>query len=316
MPSFVAGPREPKMLIGKNGRLAHPVAMMMRQARGKVPVDRVVDGLAAETDRALRAALAGRRVLIAYGLIGDLLAAMRRLGVDYMASQAGWLRDRILADPQVVPLPTAAPVVDNAARLAIVLASDPRPAVVIAHSKGGLDTLAALMNPAARERCAAFIAIQSPFYGSPIADVLAAASPLRATVTGSLRLLRAGSGLGLRDLTTAARQTWMRENALQLAMLVEHIPLVCCATAVSEATVGPDRRYLALARWMERQGYGPNDGMVPVSSALLPGAQHVILGGGHRGTVSKGRGRDPIGRLRGLLKLALLETMPAQKRAG
>jgi hypothetical protein len=233
-----------------------------------------------------------------------------------MASQAGWLRDCILADPQVVPLPTAAPVVDNAARLAAVLASDPRPAVVIAHSKGGLDTLAALMNPVARERCAAFIAIQSPFYGSPIADVLAAASPLRATVTGSLRLLRAGSGLGLRDLTTAARQAWMRENALQLAMLVEHIPLVCCATAVSEATIGPDRRYLALARWMERQGYGPNDGMVPVSSALLPGAHHVILGGGHRGTVSKGRGRDPIGRLRGLLKLALLETMPAQKRAG
>jgi hypothetical protein len=240
---------------------------------------------------------------------------MRRLGVDYMASQAAWLRDCMLAEPHVVPLATAAPVVDNAARLGAVLRSDPRPAVVIAHSKGGLDTLAALMDPAARERCAAFIAIQSPFYGSPIADLLAAARPLRVTLSGSLRLLRGGSGQGLRDLTTAARHAWMRENALELAMLVERIPIVCCATAVSEETIGPDRRYLALARWMERQGYGPNDGMVPVASALLPGAQHVILGGGHRGTVSKGRGRDPIGRLRGLLRLALLETAPLQKHA-
>jgi hypothetical protein len=288
---------------------------MIRRARIEAAVDGGGAELPSSTDRALSEALAGRRVLIAYGLIGDLLAAMRRLGVDYMASQAAWLRDCILAEPRVVRLPTAAAVDDNAARLAAVLRGDPRPAVVIAHSKGGLDTLAALMDPAARERCAAFIAIQSPFYGSPIADVLAAASPLRATVSGSLRLLRAGSGAGLRDLTTVSRQSWMRENAVELAMLIERIPVVCCATSVSEATVGPDRRYLALARWMERQGYGPNDGMVPIASALLPGAQHVILGGGHRGTVSKGRGRDPIGRLRGLLSLALLEAAPQKKHA-
>src|SRR5437763_1638316 len=83
---------------------------------------------------------------------------------------------------------------------------------------------------------------------------LAAASPLRVTLAGSLRLLRAGAGAGLRDLTTASRQSWMRANAVELAMLIDRIPIVCCATAVSEETVGPDRRYLALARWMERQG--------------------------------------------------------------
>jgi hypothetical protein len=33
----------------------------------------------------------------------------------------------------------------------------------------------------------------------------------------------------------------------------------------------------------------------------------AVLGGGHRGTVSKGRGRDPVGLLRRLLALALLE---------
>jgi type VI protein secretion system component VasA len=210
-----------------------------------------------------------------------------------------------------VRLPTAAAIADNAARVAAALCRDPRPAVVIAHSKGGLETLAALTDPAAARHCAALVAIQSPFLGSPVADFLVAAAPLRATVSGSLRLLRAGSGAGLRDLTTASRRAWMSAHESQIARLTEHIPIVCCATRVSDSTIGPDRRYLALARWMERQGFGPNDGMVPVSSALLPGARHVVIGGGHRGAVSKGRGRDPVGLLRRLMKLALMEPRAA-----
>jgi hypothetical protein len=281
-------------------------ALARGQGQGEAPPTGAA-GAALAGDRALAQALAGKRVLIAYGLVGELLAAMHRLGVDYMATQAAWLRDGLGADVAVVRLATAAAVADNAARLAATLRRDPRPAVIIAHSKGGLETLAALMDPAAARHCAAFVAIQSPFLGSPVADFLVAAAPLRATVTGSLRLLRAGSGAGLRDLTTSARQAWMRAHAAELARLTENIPIVCCATRVSEATVGPDRRYLALARWMERQGFGPNDGMVPVSSALLPGARHVVQGGGHRGAVSKGRGRDPVGVLRRLLKIALLD---------
>jgi hypothetical protein len=259
------------------------------------------------TDQALARALAGKRVLIAYGLIGERLAAMRRIGVDYMATQAAWLRHEIGAEVAVIRLATSAAIADNAERIAAALRRDGRPAVVVAHSKGGLETLAALMDHRAAQRCAAVIAIQSPFFGSPVADVLVAAAPLRATVAGSLRLLGTGSGAGLRDLTTAARLAWMERHAAEIDHLLGSIPIVCCATELSEATVGPDRRYLALARWIERQGFGPNDGMVSVRSALLPGARHLVLGGGHRGTVSKGRGRDPVGLLRRLLKLALIE---------
>jgi len=268
---------------------------------------------AAATDRSLAQMLEGKRVLIAYGLVGELLAAMHRLGVDYMKSQVTWLRRDLGAEVSVVRLATSSAVADNAHRIAEALGQDERPAVVIAHSKGGLETLTALMNRRAAQRCAAFIAIQSPFLGSPVADFLVAAAPLHATVKGSLRLLRAGSGAGLHDLTTAVRQTWMERHREAIAELMENIPMVCCATAVSKSTIGPDRRYLALARWIERQGFGPNDGMVPISSALLPGARHLVLGGGHRGTVSKGRGRDPVGLLRRLLALALLEATPGPR---
>src|SRR5262249_50038758 len=132
-------------------------------------------------DEALTRALAGKRVLVAYGLIGERLAAMRRLGIGYMATQVAWLKHEIGVGGPVVRLATSGAVADNAQRIAAALRRDPRPAVIIAHSKGGLETLAALMERDAAERCAAFIAIQSPFFGSPVADFLVAAAPLRAT---------------------------------------------------------------------------------------------------------------------------------------
>ena len=120
---------------------------------------RAATGEAAATDRALAEALAGKRVLIAYGLVGELLAAMHRLGVDYMKSQAAWLRRDIGAEVAVVRLRTAAAVADNAQRIAEVLCQDARPAVVIAHSKGGLETLTALIN----RRAAGAARLSSPF---------------------------------------------------------------------------------------------------------------------------------------------------------
>ncbi|MFI5016340.1 MAG: hypothetical protein ACHQHK_00195, partial [Dongiales bacterium] len=76
---------------------------------------------AAATDRALAQILEGKRVLIAYGLVGELLAAMHRFGVDYMKAQATWLRRDIGAEVSVVRLATAAAVADNAHRIAEVL---------------------------------------------------------------------------------------------------------------------------------------------------------------------------------------------------
>ena len=46
----------------------------------------------APEDAPLAAWLAGRRVLVAYGLLGDATAALRHFGVDYMWAQQDWLR--------------------------------------------------------------------------------------------------------------------------------------------------------------------------------------------------------------------------------
>ena len=256
----------------------------------------------APEDAPLAAWLAGRRVLVAYGLLGEAGAALRRVGIDYMWAQQDWLR-AMGAAPEVVRAPTAASVSANAARIRVALLASERPALVVAHSKGGVEALAALLDPAAAARCAGLVAFQSPFLGSPVADAIAGSRPLHGLALAAFRVLRIGDGEGLRDLTTPVRAAWMRDNAGAVAELVERVPVVAAATRLDAAAArGRDRAYGLVARWLERKA-GPNDGLVSVSSALLPGARHSLEPGGHVALVSAGGGGDPVGALRRAVRM-------------
>lgn len=90
----------------------------------------------------------------------------------------------------------------------------------------------------------------------------------------------------------------MRDHAAAIASLVEAVPVATLATSIGPKPQPQDRAHAPLARWLESLGAGPNDGLVPVASALLPGARQLVLQGGHRALVATGPGRDPIGVLR------------------
>lgn len=260
--------------------------------------------------------LAGRRVILVYGLLGEVQAALRRVGVDYMHGVKEWLEEQG-AEVTVMRLPTASSVAANGTRLAAELAACETPAIVIAHSKGGLETLAALTSATARARCAGFIALQSPFGGSHVADAVAAAQPLAAASIALAKLLKTGTGEALHDLTTTARAAWMAGHARQIEQIIRRVPVVCVATELKPAGArGRDRIYLAAARWMQLQDAGPNDGLVPVASALIPGARHLLGTGSHIAAVSRGGGRDPIALVaRALDMLDEAPTAPGAKPA-
>jgi hypothetical protein len=245
-------------------------------------------------DAALAARLAGHRVLLCNGLLGEVIAGLR---LDYMSGQLDWLKRMGVAAARV-PLPTAAPVAENAARIAAAILAEPSPVLLVAHSKGGLEALAALLLPGTAARCRGFLALQSPFHGSPVADAALDIGPLRDFAHHALRLARLGDGQGLADLTRPVREAWMREHAGGIATLAATVPMASLATALEPDPGWSDRPYLPLARWMEGKGAGPNDGLVPVASTILPGARHGVFAGGHRALIADGPGRDPIGLLR------------------
>lgn len=255
-------------------------------------------------EAAIAAALRGCRAVFCYGLLGEVIARLHPVGVDYMGRQAAWLRG--LGVPvQVVTLPTGAPVGVNAGRIAAALLEDGPPALVVGHSKGGVEALDALLRPGVAHRCRAFLALQSPFHGSPVADAVMGARPLRLAAHHALRATRLGTGRGVKDLTTGVRSAWMAERHAACEALCAQLPVLVAATQISGRGGLYDATLRPLARWMEQQGAGPNDGLVPVDSCRIPGARQVLREGGHRALVAGGGGRDPVGALRTLLALAL-----------
>ena len=261
-------------------------------------------------DAVLAARFAGHRILLCYGLFGEVVAGLR---LDYMRSQADWLRGLGLA-VEVVALPTAAPILANAGRIAERIAADARPVILIGHSKGGVEALAALLRPGVAPRCHGLVALQSPFLGSPVADALCGIRSLHRAAHRALRALRLGSGRGLRDLTTPVRRAWMEEHAAAIAALARQVPIAVLATTLDGAPLRIEEgAYRLLDRWMRRQGAGPGagpgDGLVPLASARLPGLPVRVLPGGHRALVARGPGRDPVGVLREAL-LALTPPPP------
>jgi len=257
-----------------------------------------------DTHVSLEAWLAGRPVLLAYGLLGDVSAALGPVGVDYMGAQQAWLR-QTGARPAVVRVPTASPVAANAGRLRDALRAEPPGTLLLAHSKGGLEALAALMDPDTAGRCAAFIAFQSPFFGTQVADAVTGLGPLHGLARAALRLLGCGDGAGLHDLTTVARTAWMHQHAEEVAALIGRLPVVTAATVLDPvAARGRDRAYAVVGGLLQRSA-GPNDGLVPLSSALLPGARHMVEAGGHLAMAATGGRRDPVGALRRALTLAV-----------
>jgi hypothetical protein len=258
-------------------------------------------------DAVLAARLAGHRVLLCYGLLGEVMAGLRPIGIDYMSRQLAWLRGLGLSAAPL-GLPTAAPVARNAERLAAIVLEEAAPVVLVAHSKGGLDALSALLRPGVAGRCRGFLALQSPFHGTPVADAALGFGPLRATADRVLRLARLGDGEGLRDLTCAVRGPWMAEHETAIRDLAAHLPMATIGTVLDPAPGFRERGYLPLARWMERQGAGPGDGLVPVASTCLPGVRHAVLPGGHRALIAGVAGRDPVGLLRRELALLLAGT--------
>ena len=266
------------------------------------------DGLARLTDPILAIRYARHRILLCYGLLGEVMAGLKPVGIDYMARQHAWLRGLGL-DAQVVRLPTAAPVAANARRVAAAVRGAPGPVILVAHSKGGLEALAALLRPDVAARCQGFIALQSPFFGSPVADALLRGPRLRRALDHLARRTGLGSGRGLTDLTTTTRVAWMARHAVAIAAMMDHVPVITLATTLEGRMNWQEGVYGPLARWIEQQGSGPSDGLVPVASALLPGARQAVLPGGHRALVPTSRGRDPIGVLRAEL-LALSPSPP------
>lgn len=223
---------------------------------------------------------ASRILFVPAVLSGIALKASRLRLVEYLTHQVRQLKDQGF-DAEIADIDTGATVAANGARLAQILERQHCPTWIVTHSKGGLDALEALVAyPNVRRFVDGWIAFQAPFQGSPIADVACTARKARRIGAAAFRLLGADPRT-ICDLTTAERGRYLDENATEIAQLLADVPVMCVGTAVRKGLLPP----WPTVKWMEQRGMR-NDGLVPVTSTILPGAHYVLLDGMGHGEVA------------------------------
>ncbi|MCZ6587765.1 MAG: hypothetical protein O7B24_07460 [Alphaproteobacteria bacterium] len=240
---------------------------------GKLDAERVDAAYATVLDE-----LRGYKIVVVPSYLSGLLidASDLRLA-DYFRSQIEALKaDGI--ETEIAPVDTEQSVAVNGRRLAAFVAKSNRPVCIVSHSKGGLDTLEFLLRaePEVRRQIACWVVMQSPFGGSPVADLIVEEDWTRGITKPVLRAL-GGSGKSIDDLTVEIRTKYMNKHAQYIETIGKTFPIIALATYLDGSRT-PSLHLAPTYRWMKGQGI-ENDGLVPLNSALLPGARYIVLAG-------------------------------------
>ncbi len=211
--------------------------------------------------------------------------------LDYLSSQNEALKDLGLTDAQEFldnkKYNTQGTVAENARRIAQAVntaAAAGKRVILISHSKGGNDTLAALLllqKSGGLRGVAGWLSLQSGFFGSPVADEAMQRPVLRQAA--KLFLAQTGGNLdALSDSTSERTRKFMDANAGALRQLVKTVPILCFASwkdKPGEAQVmHPDSMLFTTRNQMAEQGLR-NDGLIPLKNAVLPGTNYVAAAG-------------------------------------
>ncbi|MGB8330745.1 MAG: hypothetical protein WCE62_11515 [Polyangiales bacterium] len=113
-------------------------------------------------------------------------------------------------------------VTHNAAAILQFLRSSEKQIVIVSHSKGGLDTLEALLQAPELwgDTVVGWVALQAPFHGTPIAD------PSPSNLSDLLLSAVGGNGQSLDDLKSGTRAAYMATNAARIEELTDSIPVI------------------------------------------------------------------------------------------
>ncbi len=250
--------------------------------------------------------LSAYHILVVHGLLGEVGLKFTHMldRIDSEQRVINYLKDaeqalrRAGADVEMLDHKSDSVEHGGAEVARRILASD-RPVLIISHSKGGLDTLEALMavqREGKLSKVAGWIAIQAPFRGAPEADEIALHKMHRIGAKIALKCLGARFD-AVNDMSTSARGAYLAAHQEEIDRIVVQIPIITFASWIDDPS----------------QPVPDTDGSVPLESAILPGSNFILAGGvSHAATVFGGsREFDRTAFTRALMKM-LLERVAAK----
>ena len=159
-------------------------------------------------------------------------------------------------------------------RAVLDAAAKGRQVILISHSKGGNDVLAALLQlqrAGKLRHVAGWISIQSVFLGSPVADVIMESAALHKAADVFLSPI-GGTVDSIRDISSAECARFLAENKRDIARLSHSLPIVSFASWKPRPKdfrlTSPDSILATTRDLMAGKGL-LSDGLVPAKNAVL-----------------------------------------------
>lgn len=151
-----------------------------------------------------------------------------------------------------------------------------KPVIIIAQSKGCMDSLASLVAyPEIREKVKAFLPLNGPFQGTPLANLAVSYSHMRDTISWMLEQL-GGDIRSVESLRVEVSQRYLDREEIEIQNLRDSMPLIALAARIPRDPKRMNTSFAIPRDFLEAQGY-INDGLLPWQSSVLPGAEYVLL---------------------------------------
>jgi len=153
-------------------------------------------------------------------------------------------------------------------RDAVLAQTEKNQVVIMAHSKGGVDAAAALaLFPKIRPRVRAFVAIQVPYAGSPVATDLANCRTMGEAAGLAVRIL-GNDPDAVVELSYQRRRQFIAKNPMPKA-----VPTLSLATS----RVDWRSSVFLTGRYVRDRYNVESDGLVVPADAVLPGSKAIYL---------------------------------------
>lgn len=241
------------------------------------------DSAEARFDGEATAKLNDYKVILVPGFLSDVdpnqfhLSFMAPPAKRYFEDQIAMLKSLGITHERLV-LKSQSSVQVNAVIISAAIKASDKPVILIGHSKGGLDILETLRaDRSLLAKVRGVITLQSPFYGSPVAEYVNTHSLLTDQAV-SLLLSMGGNKESMENLTVTGRKQYMADNAAAIAEITAAVPVISLTTFKDPVHHKWDTNMKPFRDEMYEHGI-QSDGLVPVDSAILPGADFVKLDG-------------------------------------
>lgn len=211
------------------------------------------------------------RFLELYAAPGAVRAPVLLVGGIFTERYPGYLtRIRRAIGASEIPIDTEQDVARNARTIRDAVLGAPERVVLVGQSRGPLDIHAALsLHPEILPCVRAFVSIQAPFGGTPLASDAEASRAARWLVRGVVGGIFRGTPRAYFDMGYAARRAFLARFPAPV-----RVPTVALATW----TTRPGLFLRSTHRYLSRHGVR-TDGFVLLPDAHVPGARLVTLDG-------------------------------------